>query len=412
MNHLLFLFGSGVLIFIIYFWIARMRDIRDNDKWVPVLNRQKSSTAQENPPLISIIVPAHNEEAMIRSCLDSVIAQDYENLEIICVNDRSADDTEKIAAELFKGRSNCKLISVKERPSGWTGKCNALHEGVKHSCGDWLAFLDADSQLDSSALSQCIEEALKRKINLVTLSPKFQLETFWEKALVPTFAAMAAIIFPLAKVNNPANPAATANGMFFIISRSAYDKIGGHASVRDLAVEDIGIGKRVKAAGMGLLFANGRNLLRTRMYSDFREVVNGWTRILCAAMNYKITTVFKYLVMHVLVSLPSFVIAAYVYSHYAAQLWPNFWIALPLACAIPMTLTPFMFLAQLGLPKKYSVYIILGNLMLVWIFVVMLKRIFFRDALQWRGTTYRYTRYQPKRLEPSEVELPDALTGQ
>ncbi|MFH0960863.1 MAG: glycosyltransferase family 2 protein [Pseudomonadota bacterium] len=350
-------------------------------------------------------MPAHNEEKMIKTCLESVIAQDYENLEIICVNDRSTDKTAEIVADLFHGRSNCKLISINDRPSGWTGKCNALHEGVQHSSGDWLAFLDADSRLHMSALRQCLDEALKRKINLVTLTPKFQLETFWEKALVPTFAAMAAIIFPLAKVNNPNSPVATANGMFFIISRFAYEKIGGHCNVKDLAVEDIGIGKRIKAAGMGLLFANGRNLLSTRMYSDFSQIVHGWTRILCAAMNYKISTVLRYLAMHILVSLPSFVLAVYLFAKPAMELWPNFWFVLPLVCGAQMVLTPCLFPDQLGAPRKYSVYIILGNLMLVWIFLVMLKKILFRDALQWRGTTYSYTRYQPKRLDPSQLEI-------
>ena len=411
MNYISLVMGTAILTFIMYFWSARMRDIVDNTRWVPVLTPDKLTAIPEIPPLISIIVPAHNEEIMIRSCLESVIAQDYANLEIICVNDRSTDRTAEIVAELFQGRSNCRLISINDRPSGWTGKCNALHEGVKYSSGDWLAFLDADSRLHSSALRQCLDEALKRKINLVTLSPKFELDTFWEKALVPTFAAMAAIIFPLAKVNNPKSSVATANGMFFIISRSAYEKIGGHCNVRDLAVEDIGIGKRIKASGMGLLFANGKNLLSTRMYSDFKQCMHGWTRILCAAMNYKITTVLRYLAMHVLVSLPSFILAAYLFSQPAMEFWPNFWFLLPLAVGVQMTLIPCLFADQLGAPRKYSVYIILGNLMLVWMFLVMLKKIGFRDALQWRGTTYCYTRYQPKRLDPSQVEISQAPTG-
>jgi glycosyltransferase involved in cell wall biosynthesis len=411
LNYISLALGSAILLFIICFWSARIRDIIHNSRWVPVLKSDKPTAIPENIPLISIIVPAHNEESMIKSCLESIIAQDYTDLEIICVNDRSTDRTASIVAELFEGKPNCKLISIKNRPSGWTGKCHALHEGVKYSTGDWLAFLDADSRLNSSALRQCLNEALKRKINLVTLSPKFELDTFWEKALVPTFAAMAAIIFPLAKVNNPNNPVATANGMFFIISRSAYEKIGGHCNVRDLAVEDIGIGKRVKASGLGLLFANGRNLLKTRMYSDLRQVLNGWTRILCAAMNYRITTVLRYLAMHILVSLPSFMIATYLYTPSAMELWPNLWFVLPAACGIQMTLTPCLFADQLGVPRQYSAYIILGNLMLVWIFMVMLKKIFFRDALQWRGTTYCFTRYQPKRLDPSEVELAVGSNG-
>ncbi|MCX5872590.1 MAG: glycosyltransferase family 2 protein [Deltaproteobacteria bacterium] len=400
MNYVSLVIGSAILMFIMYFWSMRMREIADSCRWVPVLDPNKDTSLPKSLPQISVIVPANNEEALIGTCLQSILDQDYPNLEIICVDDRSTDRTSEIAGKLFEGRTNCHLISITERFVGWTGKCHALYEGVKYASGEWLAFLDADSSLHKAALRQCLHEAIQRKINFVTLSPKFILNTFWEKALIPTFASMAAILFPLAKVNDPSSPVATANGMFFIISRTAYERIGGHCSVKDLAVEDIGIGKRVKAAGLGILFANGRNLLQTKMYSGFREVLNGWTRILSAAMNYKLLTVLKYLTMHILVSLPSFALGTFLYTESAMELWPSLWFLLPLACLLQMVITPCFFLDQAGLPKKYSVYVILGNLMLIWIFVVMMKKIIFGDALQWRGTIYKRTRYQSKSLEP------------
>lgn len=381
-----------------------MHEIADNAKWVPVLDPENVTFLPESRPLVSVVVPAHNEQDLIKICLESILDQDYMNLELICVDDRSADRTPEIVTKIFNGRSNCKLVTIKERLVGWTGKCHALHEGVKHSSGEWLAFLDADSSLQKTALRQCVSEALHRNINLVTLSPQFILKTFWEKALLPTFAAMAAILFPLSKVNDPRSSVATANGMFLVISRMAYEKIGGHCNVKDLAVEDIGIGKRVKAAGLGILFANGQNLLRTRMYSGFHQILDGWTRILCAAMNYRLSTVLKYLTMHVLVSLPVFVLATLLYSQPAMDLSPTFWFFLPLACLIQMIVASNLFFDQLGLPRKFSVYVALGNLMLIWIFAVMVKKIICRDALQWRGTTYQYTRYQPKYLDPSNLE--------
>ncbi len=404
MDYIFIAIGSAVLIYIMFFWSSRMHEIADNAKWVPVLDPENVTFLPESRPLVSVVVPAHNEQDLIKICLESILDQDYMNLELICVDDRSADRTAEIVTKIFNGRSNCKLVTIKERLVGWTGKCHALHEGVKHSSGEWLAFLDADSSLQKTALRQCVSEALHRNINLVTLSPQFILKTFWEKALLPTFAAMAAILFPLSKVNDPRSSVATANGMFLVISRMAYEKIGGHCNVKDLAVEDIGIGKRVKAAGLGILFANGQNLLRTRMYSGFHQILDGWTRILCAAMNYRLSTVLKYLTMHVLVSLPVFVLATLLYSQPAMDLSPTFWFFLPLACLIQMIVASNLFFDQLGLPRKFSVYVALGNLMLIWIFAVMVKKIICRDALQWRGTTYQYTRYQPKYLDPSNLE--------
>jgi len=208
LNYISLVLGSAILLFIVYFWSMRIREIADSRRWVPVFDPNKDTSLPKSPPRISVIVPARNEEALIGTCLRSILAQDYPNLEIICVDDRSTDRTAEIVGKLFEGRTNCHLISITELLVGWTGKCHALYEGVKYASGEWLAFLDADSSLHKAALRQCLNEAIQRKINFVTLSPKFILDTFWEKALIPLFAATAAMILPLAKVNDPGSPVA------------------------------------------------------------------------------------------------------------------------------------------------------------------------------------------------------------
>ncbi len=397
--------GVSILSFILFFWLQRLYEVRQNQRWVPTLDPDAPVNLPDDPPLISVLVPAHNEEHAIEQCLQSIIDQDYPNLEIICVDDRSTDNTADLVARKFRGKNNCRLISIDQRLEGWTGKCHALHVASRFARGSWLAFLDADSSLHTRALKQCLNEALKRKINFITLTPKFLLGSFWEKAIQPTLASMAPILFPLDQVNDPKSPVATANGMFFMVSRKAYDQIGGHENVRDLAVEDIGIGKRIKAAGLGLLFANGRKLLFTRMYSGFEEVIKGWTRILSAAMNYRLSTALKYLPMHILVSLPCFLLAMNLYLSAAPQIMPVFWVVLPLACALAMTLASIGYFDLMGLPRHYSLYLSIGNLTLIVVHVIIVKKIFCKDALQWRGETYNTTRYQPKFLDPPSQEM-------
>ncbi len=261
-SYLLLAIAAIVLVFEISFWGIRLRDLILSLWWVPRAEPYDRHPL-EDAPLISVIVPAHNEERTIRECLNSVLNQDYPNFELILVDDRSDDLTASIAQELGRGRPNFKIVSVQHLPFGWTGKCHALDVGVRHAEGKWLAFLDADSCLHRAALRECYRLATDNGVNMVTLSPGFVLKTFWEKALQPTFAAMSCILFPLAKVNDPSSPVASANGMFYLINRKAYEEIGGHEEVRGLAVEDIGIGKRIKAAGLGLLFADGRHILKT-----------------------------------------------------------------------------------------------------------------------------------------------------
>ena len=238
---------------------------------------------------------------------------------------------------------------------------------------------------------------------MVTLSPKFILKSFWEKALQPAFAVASSILLPLPKVNDPTSPVASANGMFFLISRYAYDKIGGHHDVKGLAVEDIGIGKRVKASGLGLLFANGRHLLRTRMYMGFRATLDGWTRILSGSMNYKVATVIRHLAIHVLMSPFAGLFALYMFVPAAQRLFPTTWFVLPMILAVELLVVPPWFCSQLGIAKRYSVLMCLGNLFLIWTFMVMIKKILMKDALQWRGTTYDNHLYTPSNLDPMVI---------
>jgi glycosyltransferase involved in cell wall biosynthesis len=388
-----------VLLFVIYFWLMRMRDMLQVLLRVPDIDPLTEVTLPHTLPLISVIVPAHNEEAHIKDCLQSVIDQDYPLFELIVVDDRSTDNTASIAASMVQGRQNCKIVSVDHLRPGWTGKCHALDVGVRHATGEWLAFLDADSRIHRSTLSHCYHHAEHSQANMITLSPKFIMKSFWEKALQPTFAAMSCILFPLGQINDPASPVASANGMFYLISRHAYKKIGGHHDVRALAVEDIGIGKRIKATGLGLIFANGRHVLQTRMYASFSEILSGWTRILSASMNYELSTVLKFLAMNLFTSFPAMLAAMYFFMREAPLALSHTWFLLPVVCLVVMSAVLPLFYSKLGTPHRYCIFLPLGNLMLIWVFLVILKKILFKDALQWRGTTYHASRYQPTRLE-------------
>jgi chlorobactene glucosyltransferase len=399
LNNIPFLLASVTFAYCMVFWAIRIRQVLRAHIDVPVISA-KPCTNLGTTPLISVIVPAHNEEDCIVECLTSVIEQDYPCFEVILVDDRSQDQTAKLARSVLDGRGNCKLITITDLPSGWTGKCHALHAAVPHARGEWLAFLDADSLIHRSALSSCYCEAVNRKVGMITLSPRPVLRTFWERALQPVFMGLSGIIYPLPEVNDPSSPVASANGMFYLISRAAYQKIGGHGAVRGLAVEDIGIGKRVKAMGLGLLFANGREVLRTRMYTGFVEIVRGWTRIHSASLNYQVGKAGVHLFAHLLISLPVFALALYLYVPSARELLPTTWLILPCIPVAEAVVATTVFYRFLGVPVAYSMLASLGNVVLVGVLAVIIKKIILNEALQWRGTTYSLSRYRPTTLEP------------
>ncbi len=400
MQDILFAVGAAILVFEICFWLMRARDLIQTIRNVPEIRPDHPVTLPDDAPLISVIVPAHNEQPGIKECLESIFQQDYPRIEVILVDDRSTDNTVSIARATAADRDNFTMISLDKLPAGWTGKCHALHEGVRHASGQWFAFLDADSLLHKTALRQCYAQAVRSGVSMVTLSTQFIMKSFWEKALQPVLASMSLIIFPLARINDPTSKVASANGMFYLIARDAYARIGGHRDVKGLAVEDIGIGKRVKAAGLGLLFANGWRVMRTRMYQGASETVDGWTRIISASLNYQLSAALKYLVMHVLMSLPVLVFALCVYVPHAQQCYPHLWFVLPAGAVLGMCVVTPLYFARMGIPPQYAAFLSVGQLSLVWVFLVIIKKIWRKDALQWRGTTYYATRYEPTRLDP------------
>lgn len=233
-----------------------------------------------NPPFVSILVPARDEEANIQRCLESLMAQDYPNFEIIVANDRSTDRTEQIVRSLAERDSRVKLINITHLPEGWTGKTHALHLASKQARGEWLVFTDADTQHSRTCLRRAMSYILRNNVDLFTTVARMENKTWWEKCLTPLLGICLMMWYPPPIVNSKRFSLGFANGQFIVIRRTAYEQIGGHEAVRGELLEDIALGKRAKRHGFQLCLALAPDLYTTRMYSDFGRFFRGWSRIL------------------------------------------------------------------------------------------------------------------------------------
>ncbi|MEP0804449.1 MAG: glycosyltransferase [Chloroflexota bacterium] len=231
-----------------------------------------------NPPLISVCIPARNEERNIRACVEAVLKQDYPNLEVIVLDDRSTDATLRILTDLATRDSRLRPISGSDLPPGWAGKPHALHQASAFARGEWLCFIDADTFLEPSALSSTYAKALETDADLFTIMTFQILGSFWEKTVMPLVMTALSVGFSPRKVNDPKRRDAIANGQFILIKRSVYDAIGGHVSVKDSIVEDKAISQQVKWNGYRLVVADGMKVARTRMYTSLPEMWEGWTK--------------------------------------------------------------------------------------------------------------------------------------
>jgi chlorobactene glucosyltransferase len=231
-----------------------------------------------NAPLISVCVPARNEERNIRTCVEAILAQDYPNFEVIVLEDRSTDGTGKILRSLAEHNDKLRIIHGAELPKGWAGKPHALFQASAAADGEWLCFVDADTFLSPTTLSSCYAKAIETRADMFTIMTFQILGSFWEKAVMPIVMTALSVGFSPRKVNDPNSKDAIANGQFILIKRSVYDAIGGHENVKDQIVEDKAISEQVKGNGYRLIVANGYSVAKTRMYTSLPEMWEGWTK--------------------------------------------------------------------------------------------------------------------------------------
>ncbi|MDO9302092.1 MAG: glycosyltransferase [Anaerolineales bacterium] len=231
-----------------------------------------------NAPLISICIPARNEENNIRNCVESALRQDYPNIEVIVLDDRSTDATLTQLSGIASRDSRLLPISGTDLPDGWAGKPHALFQASAVAGGEWLCFVDADTFLAPQAISSCYVKALETRADMFTTMNEQILGTFWEKVVMPLVMTALSVGFSPRKVNDPNSRDAIANGQFILIRRTVYDAIGGHEKVKDQIVEDKAISEQVKWNGHRLIVADGTKVIRTRMYTDLPSMWEGWTK--------------------------------------------------------------------------------------------------------------------------------------
>ena len=227
--------------------------------------------------LVSIIVPARNEEANIERVLRSLAVQERVR-EILVVDDKSEDRTAEILEAMKAEMPLLRVLRIDSLPEGWLGKTYAVSVAAREAAGDWLLFTDADTEHLPGSLSALLERAEREEADLLSLSPGQITPTWWEKAVIPLVYVSLARLYRFEDVSNPRSPAAAANGQYLLIRRAVYERVGGHEAIRNEVLEDVELAKQVKAAGGKVLFLPGAAWVRTRMYGRFGEMWAGWSK--------------------------------------------------------------------------------------------------------------------------------------
>jgi chlorobactene glucosyltransferase len=228
-------------------------------------------------PLVSVVIPARDEEKMIERTVRALLAQTWTALEVIVINDRSTDATGAILARIDDPR--LVVIDNEEPPEGWLGKPWALHQGSLRAKGELLLFVDADVIYAPDAVGGAVAHLQARNVALLSLLPRFVMHGFWEHVLMPNLAFFAYTVFPLWLSNRSRFPIlGIGGGTGNMVRRADYDAAGGHESLKAAIVDDVGLARLIRRAGGRSAVVLADHLVSVRMYEGLAEVVNGFTK--------------------------------------------------------------------------------------------------------------------------------------
>lgn len=248
--------------------------------FVNLLFKQTFFKSDENfNGLVSVLVPARNEEKNIANLLNDILKQDYKNIEVIVFNDQSTDRTEEVVLEFLKIDNRIKLINSGGLPEGWLGKNYACHSLSKRAKGGYFLFLDADVRISEKIIINTIAFSEKYKLGLLSIFPKQIMLTISEKVTVPNMNYILLTLLPLILVRKSIRPSlAAANGQFMLFNSAIYNKTMPHEIMKLKKVEDIEIARYYKKSNIPVACLTGDETIKCRMYQTFNEAINGFSK--------------------------------------------------------------------------------------------------------------------------------------
>jgi glycosyltransferase involved in cell wall biosynthesis len=341
---------------------------------------------------LTVIVPARNEEESIATCLQSLTSQSEEifelgrDWELIVVDDRSTDRT----AEIARSIAGVTVMKADKLEPGWTGKANAIWTAAKHARGRWLLFTDADTVHEPGDLRRAIHEAQRHKVGMLSYSPRQIVDGFAQRSLMPLVFSELALAYPPAKISDPNNRLAAANGQFLLVEREAYRRLGGHASVAKDVLEDVELAFLAKRRKVGLWFRYADDAVATRMYRTTSAMIEGWTKNLALLFNNVLATaMWRALDLVLLIVLPILMIklwSARLDVHSLA------WLGAGWLFALLWVRTLFRFYARAAKSNFPFIDCAISPLGLP-LFVVLLCRSWFQHRIlkqvSWKGRSYK-----------------------
>jgi len=227
-------------------------------------------------PLVSVLIPARNEEKNIERCLDSLKNQFYKNYEILVINDNSTDGTGKILDRIAAEDSRVRVFTGNPLPDDWYGKPYALHQLSSNAKGEILLFTDADTIHGPSSISWAVTNLQCLKADMISGYIGQYFLKFGEVITVPLMFFLTGFVIPLF-INRftKLSTFSAAIGQYIVIRHDVFKAIGGCQEFKKKTSEDIYMSRLVKRKGYSTRFLNITEHVNCRMYDGYRNAIEG-----------------------------------------------------------------------------------------------------------------------------------------
>ncbi len=367
------LFGAIALL-----WIAVAIDVARGVPFIPSL-ADFAPLPDAKCPTISTLFAARDEAEKLPGALETFLAVDYTNYEIVAVDDRSEDGTQEILENAARANSHVKFVRVNSLPAGWLGKPHGLQQAYEHSSGEWLVFTDADVHFSPELLRRAIALALEKGWDHLTLLSSVDMFTVGEKIAMTFFGMSFLLGIRPWRVSDPRSRFYAGVGSFQLIRRSAYQAIGTHRRLAMEVVDDMKLGKLVKEGGFRSGVARGFDSVSVRWHAGVGNIVRGTTKNFFAATGFRLAVA----------SLQFFTLLLTCVFPFAALPFLRGWalmfdgIAVGLLIAIQAGVC-----VEVGVSPVYALTVPIGALIFAWMIARSTIVTLWNGGITWRGTFY------------------------
>lgn len=340
--------------------------------------------ATESCPRVSMIFAARDEAEKLSPALETMLALDYPDLEVIAVDDRSTDSTGRIMDDFAARNLHLRVLHITSLPPGWLGKPHALDQGYQLATGKWILFTDADVHFAPDTLRRVMKLALDQRLDHLSLITRLEMFGFWERVAMPYFGLGFSLGTEVWRTSNPRSSRYVGIGAFQLIRRNVYEKIGGHRRLAMEVVEDMKLGKIVKLGGFLSQVGFASQHLGVYWHAGLKNIIRGTTKNFFAVAGFRVWWVAFHVFGIILLSVFPWAALAWLLaerSHPLALVFAAISVAIPLimhiAVAIRANISPF-----------YGFTHPLGAILFAWMLVRSTVVTLWRGGIVWRDTFY------------------------